>query len=142
MKKNEAADKYAAAILQIPLTCPFTFHSEAEKKAFKQLILNLKHPYIAPVLDVEFGVIASNSIDLIVVRKFYAKGSLRDEIYGVDEPQASYVSKYPKTKKGTPLTPEKIRNYGRQILEVRTRGAKRRCCMTPFLPHGSLRLPR
>eukprot|EP00518_Triparma_eleuthera_P009924 CAMPEP_0182478434 /NCGR_PEP_ID=MMETSP1319-20130603/32492_1 /TAXON_ID=172717 /ORGANISM="Bolidomonas pacifica, Strain RCC208" /LENGTH=445 /DNA_ID=CAMNT_0024679773 /DNA_START=95 /DNA_END=1429 /DNA_ORIENTATION=- len=118
IKKNEAADKYAAAILQIPLICPFTFHSEAEKKAFKQLILNLKHPYIAPVLDVGFGVVASNSIDLIVVRKFYPKGSLRDEIYGVDEPQASYSSKYPKAKKGTPLTAEKIRNYGRQILEA------------------------
>ena len=111
------ADKYAIATLQIPLICPFTFHSDAEKKAFKQLILNLKHPYIAPVLDVDFELISPNSMDLIIVRKYYPRGSLRDEIHGVVDPQATYVTKYPKTAKGKPLSPEKIRNYGRQILE-------------------------
>ncbi|GMH57182.1 hypothetical protein TL16_g02311 [Triparma laevis f. inornata] len=116
------------SLMQIPLICPFTFHSDAEKKAFEQLILNLKHPYILPVLDVKFDLVngeeregggnSSNTMDLLVARKLCERGSLRDEIYGVADPQDSYITKYPPKTKGTPLHPKKIRHYGRQILEA------------------------
>ncbi|GMI09599.1 hypothetical protein TrVE_jg10428 [Triparma verrucosa] len=122
------------SMMQIPLTCPFTLHSDAEKKAFSSLIMNLKHPYILPVSGVKFDLMSNNdsessitnvnspnsssTMDILVARKLCERGSLRDEIYGVGDPQDSYITKYPPKTKGVPLHPKKIRNYGRQILEA------------------------
>ena len=91
------------SMMQIPLTCPFTLHSDAEKKAFSSLIMNLKHPYILPVSGVKFDLMSNNdsessitnvnspnsssTMDILVARKLCERGSLRDEIYGVGDPQ-------------------------------------------------------
>jgi len=107
---------------QIPLLCPFTFHSDAEKKAFAQLLTSLQSPYIGPALEVEFSANETSSrkqlVDIMVVRPYYPRGSIRDEIYKNSNPTDPCSSKYPRSAKGTPLHHKKIRTYGRQILEA------------------------
>ncbi|GMH54917.1 hypothetical protein TrRE_jg8727 [Triparma retinervis] len=113
---------FILSTMQVPLLCPFTFHSDAEKKAFAQLLTSLQSPYIAPALEVEFSDSETSSrkqlVDIMVVRPYYNKGSIRDEIYKNSNPTDPYTSKYPRSVKGTPLHHKKIRTFGRQILEA------------------------
>eukprot|EP00123_Amoebidium_parasiticum_P009518 comp19527_c0_seq1/m.22847 comp19527_c0_seq1/g.22847 ORF comp19527_c0_seq1/g.22847 comp19527_c0_seq1/m.22847 type:complete len:563 (-) comp19527_c0_seq1:285-1973(-) len=51
---------------------------------------------------------------LVVVEKFYSRGSLRDLIHGKD-PTEAYLTKY--GNDGSPMELESIRLFGRQILE-------------------------
>jgi hypothetical protein len=142
--------------MQIPPICPFSFHSTPEQVAGVDLLKSLRSPYLAEVYDVHFEKDSLDStttgmshhgmshhgmrdgMDLLVVRRFYPRGSLRDEIYGVADPLRPYPEKYPKKVKGAGgkggvheggakhgaghkgrgLHYKKLKSYGRQILEA------------------------
>ena len=112
---------YILSLLEVPAICPFTFHSDAERTAFTSLLMNVQSPYIAPVHSLQFESTGytGGAIGLVVVRPFYPRGSIRDEIYGA-QPLMPYHDKYPpKTKgvsSGMPLHPKKVQAYSRQIL--------------------------
>lgn len=87
------------------------------RQTVKNLLKELRHPYILPTIDVDF--LQGQKIVLLTVRPYSEKrGSLRDLIHRV-KPTKSYASKYKDPKHpGKPLAHKYIRQFGRQILEV------------------------
>lgn len=87
---------YILSLMQVPAICPFTFHSPAEREAFSALLAHVSgsSPHVAPVADVQFvrGGGNADAVELVVVREYYERGSLRDEIYGA-RPLDPYAEK-------------------------------------------------
>ncbi|KAM7449617.1 hypothetical protein ABFA07_002536 [Porites harrisoni] len=91
--------------------CVISF-TKSTKKTLKELFSLLQHPYLFPVMDVDF-VIEHNLV--MFIHPYRSTGSLKDIIYG-SRPQSSWQQKY--QAKGKSLSLTQIRNYGRQVLEA------------------------
>ncbi|CAH1993719.1 unnamed protein product [Acanthoscelides obtectus] len=118
--KNLGAERLLT-LLPLPSTCPLSCRSETHDTLL-ELFRGLQHPYIHPILDVEFwsgggdtsGGGSSTPPAAAFIAPLNPAGSLKDMIYGVDwrEP---YDRKY--SVKGQGLTLKTIQCLGRQILE-------------------------
>ncbi|KAL5289426.1 PXK family protein [Megaselia abdita] len=76
-------------------------------------LIGLQHPYIEPI---KYATCNENGV--LVIRKFYKHGTLKDQICVASCPKKPYLAKYgnPKERKALPL--EDIAKYGIQILEA------------------------
>ncbi|XP_075210964.1 slowpoke binding protein isoform X2 [Lycorma delicatula] len=95
--------------------CPIQCDAE-NRSIILDLFLALQHPYIYPVLDLEFQEAPSGSeIYIILVLPFNNKGSLKDLIYQSSW-QDDWCEKYSQRTEGLPAT--QVQRLGRQILEA------------------------
>ncbi|XP_046441386.1 probable inactive serine/threonine-protein kinase slob2 isoform X1 [Daphnia pulex] len=102
-----------------------TTDADATRNALIDLFTALQHPYIYPVLDVDFvyGAVASSNSPfceeakpvLVTVFPFNTKGSLKDLIYR-SRWQDDWDQKYCQRSEGLPLL--QVQRLGRQILEA------------------------
>lgn len=83
-------------ILPLPSNCPIG-PSQSTRQTFLQLFRGLQHPYIHPVLDVEFWEIGA-----AIITPLNPAGSLKDLIYGTLWHE-EYGSKYNQRGDGLPL---------------------------------------
>ncbi|XP_015596851.1 slowpoke-binding protein isoform X2 [Cephus cinctus] len=90
--------------------CPST------KDILNNLFLALQHPYICPVLDLEF--VEFESQNYVILVQPINQGSLKDLIYGIERNcwNEDWSQKYATRGKGLPLP--QIQQMGRQILEA------------------------
>uniref|UniRef100_A0A1B6DUY8 Protein kinase domain-containing protein n=1 Tax=Clastoptera arizonana TaxID=38151 RepID=A0A1B6DUY8_9HEMI len=97
------------------VNCPIQCDSET-RNSILDLFLALQHPYIYPILDLEFREAASGSqIFVVLVLPFNNKGSLKDLIYKSGW-QDDWCDKYGQRSDGLPLS--QVQRLGRQILEA------------------------
>lgn len=94
--------------MPIPLTNPTTLD------VYANLVCGIANPYILSCEDIDY--IKDRNI-LIVIRKFCDRGSLKDLIFGKQNPKDQYNEKY-RRDNGRPLRQKIIRTFGRQILEA------------------------
>ena len=92
----------------IPLTNSTTLD------VFANLVCGISNPYILSCEDADY--IKDRSI-LVVIRKYCDKGSLKDLIYGRQNPKDRYADKY-QADTGRPLKPKAVRTFGRHVLEA------------------------
>ncbi|XP_069688426.1 slowpoke-binding protein isoform X3 [Periplaneta americana] len=79
-----------------------------------ELFLALQHPYIYPVLDLDFRDVSGQTY-VILVLPFNNKGSLKDLIYK-SRWQDDWSQKYGQRSTGLPIS--QVQRLGRQILEA------------------------
>ncbi|XP_066975731.1 slowpoke-binding protein [Macrobrachium rosenbergii] len=93
--------------------CPIPVNS-ATREALVELFQALHHPYIYPVLDVDFANISSHTY-VITVIPHNNKGSLKDLIYR-SHWQDDWGEKYQQRSAGLPVS--QVQRLGRQVLEA------------------------
>jgi len=92
---------------------PLALHVEANKALFTGFLEGLKHPYVLPMLEVDY---LSERNMAVLFKPFSNKaGSLRDSIVKCKNPKDPFDQKYQKA--GNQISIRLIRLYGRQILE-------------------------
>jgi len=92
---------------------PLALHVEANKALFTGFLEGLKHPYVLPMLEVDY---LSDRQQAVLFKPFSHKaGSLRDSIVKCKNPKDPFDQKYQKA--GNQISIRLIRLYGRQILE-------------------------
>ncbi|XP_039285388.1 slowpoke-binding protein isoform X2 [Nilaparvata lugens] len=96
--------------------CPIACDAET-RTTILDLFLALQHPYIYPILDLEFQEASTTSSDtyIILVLPFNNKGSLKDLIYQSSW-QDDWCEKYSQRTEGLPTS--QVQRLGRQILEA------------------------
>lgn len=110
---RDSQQEMDAVLTMVPWStqCVISF-TKSTKKTLKELFSLLQHPYLYPVMDVDF-VFEHNLV--MFIHPFRSGGSLKDVIYG-SRPRSPWEQKY--RVKGKSLSLTQIRNYGRQILEA------------------------
>ncbi|XP_044737833.1 slowpoke-binding protein isoform X2 [Chrysoperla carnea] len=93
--------------------CPIDCNQDT-REIILELFRTLQHPYIYPVLDLEFTETADD-IYAVLVMPFNSKGSLKDLIYRSSW-QNDWTLKYGERGDGLPLS--QVQRLGRQILEA------------------------
>ncbi|XP_073991322.1 slowpoke binding protein isoform X3 [Rhodnius prolixus] len=95
--------------------CPIKCDA-ATRNIILDLFLNLQHPYIYPVLDLEFRESpTAQETFIVLVIPYNSKGSLKDLIYK-SVWQEDWGDKYGEKSEGLPTT--QVQRLGRQILEA------------------------
>eukprot|EP01084_Bolivina_argentea_P250371 419437_1 len=90
----------------------FDFHDDEQYRAFRLIFETLEHPYILRTYEINQS---KDKRHIFIIRDLEKEGSLRDHIHKSDLSYA-YGEKY--TTPGKPLYINRIRKYGRQILEA------------------------
>lgn len=87
---------------------------EKEIHNILKMLMTIQHPFIMPM-----EYVASNDSGAAVIRNFYARGSLKDLLYGTS-PKNLFMQKYgnPTARGRGPMQIKDIAIYGRQILEA------------------------
>lgn len=93
---------------------PDKYIEEKEIHSILKALTTVHHPFIMPI-----EYVASNDSGALVIRNFYAKGSLKDLLYGTS-PKNLFMQKYgnPTGRGRGPMAIKDIAIYGRQILEA------------------------
>lgn len=93
---------------------PDKYIEEKEIHSILKVLTTVQHPFIMPI-----EYVASNDSGALAVRNFYAKGSLKDFLYGTS-PKNLFMQKYgnPTGRGRGPMAIKDIAIYGRQILEA------------------------
>mmetsp|Transcript_60340 Transcript_60340/g.95809 ORF Transcript_60340/g.95809 Transcript_60340/m.95809 type:complete len:533 (+) Transcript_60340:32-1630(+) len=86
--------------------------NDEQYRAFRLIFETLEHPYIMRSYEIN---ISNDKRRIFVIRDLEKEGSLRDHIHSADLSKA-YSEKY--SRPGKPLYINRIRKYGRQILEA------------------------
>jgi len=111
---NGAAKETLSVLTVIPLEkCKINLGDEQERIIFKEFIKQFIHPNIEPVLHIDIDLAQKY---LIIVRKYYPNGSMKDIIYNNKNPKLSYQKKYSLYKR-KPLDNLSAAMIGKQILE-------------------------
>ncbi|XP_008207787.1 slowpoke-binding protein isoform X2 [Nasonia vitripennis] len=86
------------------------------RDVLNKLFLALQHPYVCPILDLEF--VKHESQDYAVLVQPINQGSLKDIIYGIERNcwNEDWSQKYGSRGKGLPVS--QIQRMGRQVLEA------------------------
>ncbi|XP_059468852.1 slowpoke-binding protein isoform X2 [Neocloeon triangulifer] len=92
-----------------PLSC-----TQASRETLQDLFVSLQHPYIYPILDVDF-VELSGKNQVVTVLPLNQKGSLKDFIYKSSW-QEDWGLKYAQRSSG--MSASQVQRIGRQILEA------------------------
>ncbi|XP_048505448.1 slowpoke-binding protein isoform X3 [Athalia rosae] len=95
--------------------CPINICSSV-KETLNHLFRALQHPYICPVLDLDFNEFEGRNYVILV--QPINQGSLKDLIYGIERNcwNEDWSQKYVTRGKGLPLP--QVQRLGRQILEA------------------------
>ncbi|KAK3865179.1 hypothetical protein Pcinc_029196 [Petrolisthes cinctipes] len=93
--------------------CPISV-THGTREALVELFQALHHPYIYPVLDVDFANISSHTY-VITIIPHNTKGTLKDLIYR-SHWQDDWVEKYQQRASGLPVS--QVQRLGRQVLEA------------------------
>ncbi|XP_015517643.2 slowpoke-binding protein isoform X4 [Neodiprion pinetum] len=95
--------------------CPINICSSI-RETLNHLFLALQHPYICPVLDLDFKEFKGQNYVILV--QPINQGSLKDLIYGIERNcwNEDWSQKYVTRGKGLPLP--QVQRLGRQILEA------------------------
>lgn len=93
---------------------PDKYIEEKEIHSILKALTSVQHPFIMPI-----EYMASNDSGALAIRNFYAKGSLKDFLYGTS-PKNLFMQKYgnPTGRGRGPMAIKEIAIYGRQILEA------------------------
>lgn len=93
---------------------PDKYIEEKEIHSILKALTTVQHPFIMPI-----EYVASNDSGALAIRNFYAKGSLKDFLYGTS-PKNLFMQKYgnPTGRGRGPMAVKDIAIYGRQILEA------------------------
>ena len=90
------------------------------RAAVRGLLKELKHPYILPTVECDF--LQGQKVVLLTVRPFSKRGSLRDMLFK-SKPHKTFTTKYcDPGRTARPLAMKYVRQFGRQILEVKSIG--------------------
>ncbi|KAL3274076.1 hypothetical protein HHI36_015494 [Cryptolaemus montrouzieri] len=108
VQDNKLGAERLLMLLPLPSTCPI-IPNDNSKKILLELFRGLQHPYIHPILDVEFW-----EAGIALITPLNPDGSLRDLIYKSPW-EEEYSQKYMGRGEGLPL--RMIQCLGRQILE-------------------------
>jgi hypothetical protein len=92
---------------------PISLSNSQTLDVYANLICGISNPYILSCEEIDF--IKDRQI-LIIIRKFCERGSLKDLIYGKQNPKDSYADKY-RRDNGRPLRHKIIKTFGRHVLE-------------------------
>ncbi|KAH3759551.1 PX domain-containing protein kinase-like protein [Pelomyxa schiedti] len=92
---------------------PFDF--DKKRKAFFDFIMGFQHPFIAPLVSLEYH---QESSQLHVIREYYPKGSLRDLVYKVPSSQRLITTHNEYDVEGSALSVKAAAMIGRQVLEA------------------------
>ncbi|XP_014212596.2 slowpoke-binding protein [Copidosoma floridanum] len=86
------------------------------RDVLNKLFLTLQHPYICPILDLEF--VKYEDQDYVVLVQPINQGSIKDIIYGIERNcwNEDWSQKYGSRGKGLPIP--QIQRMGRQVLEA------------------------
>ncbi|OXU20770.1 hypothetical protein TSAR_002068, partial [Trichomalopsis sarcophagae] len=86
------------------------------RDVLNKLFLTLQHPYICPILDLEF--VKHESQDYVLLVQPINQGSLKDIVYGIERNcwNEDWSQKYCSRGKGLPIS--QIQRMGRQVLEA------------------------
>jgi serine/threonine protein kinase len=93
---------------------PISLSNSTTSEVFGNLLCALSHPYLFPTEDVSY---LRDKQLLVTVQRYVEKGSLRDLIYGKQNPKERALVKY-RRENCRPLRPKVIRTFGRHILEA------------------------
>ncbi|KAK8389678.1 hypothetical protein O3P69_008987 [Scylla paramamosain] len=93
--------------------CPIPM-THGTREALIELFQALHHPYIYPVLDVDFANISSHTY-IVTIIPHNNKGTLKDLIYR-SHWQDDWVEKYQQRSSGLPVG--QVQRLGRQVLEA------------------------
>jgi hypothetical protein len=115
--RNEAKVEVMLSVLTLPNRTGLHVKSKSSTTHFRSFLTELRHPFIASVVDVSFGQPSADLLcgQLFVLRQFAAAGSLRDRIHGKANPKHGCRKKY--AKPGKPLREDKCAVLGKQIIE-------------------------
>lgn len=93
---------------------PDKYIDEKEIHSILKALTTVQHPFIMPI-----EYVASNDSGALAIRNFYAKGSLKDLLYGTS-PKNLFMQKYgnPTGRARGPMAIKDIAIYGRQILDA------------------------
>ncbi|KAJ8680694.1 hypothetical protein QAD02_016481 [Eretmocerus hayati] len=86
------------------------------RDVLNKLFLTLQHPYVCPILDLEF--IVHESIDYVVLVQPINQGSLKDIIYGIERNCWNEEWSHKYGSRGRGLLLPQIQRMGRQVLEA------------------------
>ena len=106
------------SVLTLPDNTALSVKSKSATGHFRSFLVELKHPFVAPVVDVSYSQPDASlaSGQLFVLREFVGAGSLRDRIHGKSiNPKHGCAKKY--AKPGKPLREEKCAVLGKQVIE-------------------------
>ncbi|XP_013870781.1 PX domain-containing protein kinase-like protein [Austrofundulus limnaeus] len=106
--KEQPKERYVLSWVDLG---PDKFLSDKDLQSALKLLTNLSTPYLCPLV---FSSTSESSA--LLIRSFSESGSLRDHLCKV-KPRENYLKKYSNPKKSQGLELERIKLYGRQILE-------------------------
>ncbi|KDR12072.1 hypothetical protein L798_13376 [Zootermopsis nevadensis] len=116
---NDTSMKTERLLTLVPLSPNCAIECNANTRStILELFLALQHPYIYPVLDLDFRDVSGQTY-VILVLPFNNRGSLKDLIYKVRNPfrwQDDWSQKYGQRSAGLPVS--QVQRLGRQILEA------------------------
>jgi hypothetical protein len=92
---------------------PISLSNSQTLDVYANLVCGISNSYLLSCEEVDF--IKDRNI-LIIIRKFCDRGSLKDLIYGKQNPKDSYLEKY-RRDNGRPLRQKIIKTFGRHVLE-------------------------
>lgn len=111
---RDTATKTDRLLIMMPVSdnCPILCNTTTQQ-ALIELFVAFQHPYIYPILDVDFMFLNQQQF-VVLIMPFNDKGSLKDLIYQ-SNCQQDWREKY--QYYGTGLSESQIQQLGRQILE-------------------------
>ncbi|XP_023234405.1 slowpoke-binding protein-like isoform X4 [Centruroides sculpturatus] len=111
---RDTATKTDRLLIMMPVSdnCPILCNTTT-RQALLELFVAFQHPYIYPILDVDFTFLNQQQF-VVFIMPFNDKGSLKDLIYQ-SNCQHDWREKY--QYYGTGLSESQIQQLGRQILE-------------------------
>lgn len=92
---------------------PDKYIEDRDVQSVLKSLIGLSHPYIEPI---KYATCNENGV--LVIRKFYKHGTLKDQICVASCPKKPYLAKYGNPKERKALALEDIAKYGIQILEA------------------------
>ncbi|CAB3375900.1 Hypothetical predicted protein [Cloeon dipterum] len=102
------------SLLQVRSSSSPLNYTQTSRETLQDLFVSLQHPYIYPVLDVDFAELSGKN-QVITVLPLNQKGSLKDFIYKSNW-QEDWGMKYAQRNSGMPAA--QVQRIGRQILEA------------------------
>ncbi|XP_021933496.1 slowpoke-binding protein isoform X2 [Zootermopsis nevadensis] len=112
---NDTSMKTERLLTLVPLSPNCAIECNANTRStILELFLALQHPYIYPVLDLDFRDVSGQTY-VILVLPFNNRGSLKDLIYK-SRWQDDWSQKYGQRSAGLPVS--QVQRLGRQILEA------------------------
>mmetsp|Transcript_43121 Transcript_43121/g.108905 ORF Transcript_43121/g.108905 Transcript_43121/m.108905 type:complete len:609 (+) Transcript_43121:167-1993(+) len=93
---------------------PAPIHTPTSRKVFEHICYNIKHPFIYPLLEVDF---MDDKNRVVFFQEHSKLGSVKDQIFHNAKPNSEYDHKYGR-RPGRALPTKTIQRCGRHVLEA------------------------